>query len=79
MNWFWYASPQTFYPLAGRMAPWFGMVAYWAIIFAGLGIIVTILRVTLESVMNGRTGFLIDLMLWLPLVIMIVVLMITVD
>jgi heme exporter protein C len=27
MNWFWYASPQTFYPLAGRMAPWFAAVA----------------------------------------------------
>jgi heme exporter protein C len=27
MNWFWYASPQTFYPLAGRMAPWFGAAA----------------------------------------------------
>jgi heme exporter protein C len=27
MNWFWYASPQTFYPLAGRMAPWFGIAA----------------------------------------------------
>jgi len=27
MNWFWYASPQTFYPLAGRMAPWFAVVA----------------------------------------------------
>src|SRR6185436_6937163 len=27
MNWFWYASPQTFYPLAGRMAPWFGGAA----------------------------------------------------
>jgi heme exporter protein C len=27
MNWFWYASPQTFYPLAGRMAPWFGFAA----------------------------------------------------
>jgi len=23
MNWFKYSSPQTFYPLAGRMAPWF--------------------------------------------------------
>ncbi len=22
MNWFWYASPQTFYPLAGRIARW---------------------------------------------------------
>jgi len=27
MNWFWYASPQTFYPLAGRVAPWFGGAA----------------------------------------------------
>jgi heme exporter protein C len=27
MNWFWYASPQTFYPLAGRMAPWFAAAA----------------------------------------------------
>jgi heme exporter protein C len=23
INWFWYASPQTFLPLAGRLAPWF--------------------------------------------------------
>ena len=27
MNWFKYSSPQTFYPLAGRMAPWFMGVA----------------------------------------------------
>ena len=27
MKWFWYASPQTFYPFAGRMAPWFGIAA----------------------------------------------------
>jgi len=27
MNWFWYASPQTFDPLAGRMAPWFALAA----------------------------------------------------
>jgi len=27
MNWFWYASPQTFYPFAGRMALWFGIAA----------------------------------------------------
>ena len=26
-NWFWYASPQTFYPLAGAAAPWFGIAA----------------------------------------------------
>ena len=23
INWFRYASPQTFYPLAGKMIPWF--------------------------------------------------------
>ncbi|WP_026259175.1 heme ABC transporter permease CcmC [Uliginosibacterium gangwonense] len=27
MNIFRYSSPQTFYPLAGRMAPWFGVAA----------------------------------------------------
>jgi heme exporter protein C len=27
MNWFWYASPQTVYPLAGRLAPWFAVAA----------------------------------------------------
>jgi heme exporter protein C len=27
INWFKYASPQTFYPLAGRMVPWFGAAA----------------------------------------------------
>jgi heme exporter protein C len=27
MNWFRYASPQTFSPLAGRMAPWFAAAA----------------------------------------------------
>jgi heme exporter protein C len=26
-KWFWYASPQTFYPLAGRLAPWFWAAA----------------------------------------------------
>ena len=50
-----------------NFGPWFGMLAYWAVIFAGLGIIVTILRLSLESIMNGPTGFLIDLLLWLPL------------
>ena len=27
MNWFKYSSPQTFFPLAGRLAPWFGVLA----------------------------------------------------
>ena len=35
MNWFWYASPQTFYPLAGRMAPWFAAAA---VLLAAVGL-----------------------------------------
>ncbi len=35
IHWFRFASPQTFYPLAGRMIPWFG-VASAACIAAGL-------------------------------------------
>ena len=27
MRWFWYASPQTFYPLAGTLARWCGIAA----------------------------------------------------
>ena len=27
IHWFWFASPQTFYPLAGRMLPWFAWLA----------------------------------------------------
>ena len=27
MKWFWYASPQTFYPLAGQFARWCGLAA----------------------------------------------------
>ena len=27
INWFKYAAPQTFFPLAGRMIPWFGIAA----------------------------------------------------
>ena len=37
INWFRYASPQSFYPLAGRMIPWFwGLAAIFGV--AGLGI-----------------------------------------
>jgi heme exporter protein C len=35
MNWFWYASPQTFYPLAGTLARWCGAGAA-ALALAGL-------------------------------------------
>src|SRR4051812_21270907 len=35
IHWFWFASPQTFFPLAGKMAPWFGAAAA-ALIALGL-------------------------------------------
>src|SRR6266705_1868075 len=34
VNWFKYSSPQTFFPLAGKLAFWFGALAFWA----GLGL-----------------------------------------
>ena len=37
MNWFRFASPASFYPLAGRLAPWFGGVAA---LFAAAGLYV---------------------------------------
>lgn len=37
INWYKYASPQTFYPLAGKMIPWFASLA---VIFAVAGLIV---------------------------------------
>lgn len=38
INWFKYSSPQTFYPLAGRMIPWF---AWAASIFAVIGLYIS--------------------------------------
>jgi heme exporter protein C len=35
MRWFWYASPQTFFPLAGRLARW---SAAAAVVLAGAGL-----------------------------------------
>ena len=37
INWFKYAAPQTFYPLAGRMIPWFAVTA---VLFAIAGLYV---------------------------------------
>ena len=37
VNWFKFSSPQTFYPLAGRMLPWFAVAA---IVFAAIGLYV---------------------------------------
>ncbi|MDP3139230.1 MAG: heme ABC transporter permease, partial [Burkholderiaceae bacterium] len=36
-NWFTYASPRTFYPLAGKMMPWFATAA---VVFCALGLYV---------------------------------------
>lgn len=38
INWFKYSSPQTFYPLAGKMIPWF---AWMATIFAIAGLYIS--------------------------------------
>lgn len=38
INWFKYSSPQTFYPLAGKMIPWF---AWLATIFAVVGLYIS--------------------------------------
>ena len=41
MNWFYFASPATFYGLAGRLAPWFfilaAVLAAWGL-YLGLGV-----------------------------------------
>jgi heme exporter protein C len=38
INWYRYASPQTFYPLAGRMIPWFGT---GAAVLAAMGLYIS--------------------------------------
>lgn len=50
-----------------NIGAWFGMVAYWLVVFAGLGILVTILRMTFEHFAGGPLGFMLDLLLGLPL------------
>ena len=40
MNWFKYSSPPTFYPLAGRMAPWFMGVA---VVLALVGLYISLI------------------------------------
>jgi len=37
MHWYRYSSPATFYPLAGRMIPWF---AYAAMLLAAIGLVI---------------------------------------
>ena len=38
INWYRYASPASFYPLAGRLIPWFGWSAA-ALAVAGLAVV----------------------------------------
>jgi len=52
---------------------WWGMVAYWAVVFLGLGMVVTIARVTLPTLLKGPIGFALDLALFLPLHIALLV------
>ena len=56
-----------------NVAAWCGMVAYWVVAFLGLGIIVTILRLTAERLAGGPLVFMLDLVLGLPLEITLLV------
>ena len=42
-------------------------ISYTAIVFMGLGILVAILRFSLENMIGRQLGFILDLALWLPL------------
>ncbi len=37
-SWFYFSSPQTFYPLAGRMQPWFALLA---VLFCAVGLYIS--------------------------------------
>jgi hypothetical protein len=55
-------------------AAWFGMVAYWVIVFLGLGILIGILRQSLSPhLAPGDAGFLANLVLGLPLQVCLLV------
>lgn len=53
---------------------WFGMVAYWVIVFLGLGILIGILRQSIApSLPAGDAGFIANLLLGLPLQVCLLV------
>lgn len=56
-----------------NVSAYFGMMAYWAVVFTGLGILVTILRMTFERLAGGTLGFMLDLALGLPLQVSLLV------
>jgi hypothetical protein len=56
-----------------NVGQWFGMLAYWLVIFVGLGILISIMRVSLENLTRGPLSFVLDLLLWLPLQVSLLV------
>ena len=53
---------------------WFGMVAWWAIVFLGLGMLIGILRESiLPQIQGGDAGFVVTLLLGMPLWICLIV------
>ena len=52
INWFKFASPATFYPLAGRLAPWFGWAA---LILAVIGLYVTFFVAPVADFQQGQS------------------------
>ncbi len=59
--------------LEHNVTAWLGMVAYWAVLFLGLGILVGIMRQSVVGVLGNSPGFLVDLALGLPLQIALLV------
>jgi hypothetical protein len=53
--------------LEHNAAAWCGMVAYWLVVFFGLAIAVTIARLSVQQLATGTLGFALDLALFLPL------------
>jgi heme exporter protein C len=52
INWFKYASPATFYPLAGKMIPWF---VGGAVLFAVAGLYTTFFETPLKDYQMGQS------------------------
>jgi hypothetical protein len=59
--------------LEHNVAAWCGMLAYWVIVFLGLGMLIGIVKQSLAAVIGGPSKFLFDLALVLPLQIALLV------
>lgn len=53
--------------LEHNVTAWLGMVAYWIVLFLGLGMLVGIVRQSVVAVVGEPLGFLVDLALGIPL------------